>query len=824
MENGSTAAASHVLEQLKIGNLTLLQLVRCMGRAFTDVDNILARKHAVGLIGRILQEEVVSLTALDVSTLEDFLVAKLSDWQCVDAAAEGLESLATKYDGNREKIAIGLFTVIPSNYSQPTRKTLLVLCEKILNDIHGLGYALGDGVLSLCDDERDPRNLLITFRLMQTVLELDSCISERSLEKYFDHLTSYFPVEFRPPKNDPHGITRKGLRAGLRATMGASHRLAHLIVPFLVLASKDALERGDEKRIKDCMKTLGTCMDRYTPTYVRSILSDIYALVSAINSTDNCLPVQVCLWRRSLTRAFADVPRGLTPDWLDNIQLHIDVAIPDLVACTASVHPSLYFAVWSVLEKCLHQHSALAERVFDAKIHSAICAQRQLDTVLTVVDDSTCGVAFKLLTTLKNQNTPAAFHKLVSHATASPEALVDALVRNLCALKLKLDAHDVLSWVRKYDISAPQRIRLSSPYLPESEDLLCAGVKRWKEDVNVLVACMEVMSEEFARSLSKWLDVWDIAVHYTERSDADLEAMRIVSLFAHIFIESCPTTVADALAQKVASEESLRNHPEAVLALLPQVASRAAPLSDEYLKMLVAVDANDINKKLEALWAVVSAMPDDARKALASRIDTPCPPDVRALFTRILLDDQMLSADHLSLVSSAVQDAHVLYSVLKHPIAGPLPPLIAQRLLFQHFASAPLGSKVVLLLCAAEADLDTFPVRETILMAVEDELDDSLLVHALHLLMRIDVKSFAADMDSVVPALARLTKRRLPITRFAALQVLDKILHTVDVRYTAPVRKQLNTCFGDCTNDRRRTVRSFAAAAYSRALIMNSAW
>ncbi len=74
-------------------------------------------------------------------------------------------------------------------------------------------------VLAAIEGEKDPRNLLICFDLTyfmlltylsfnsQFYLANDKAVIEQLEESFLDEIACYFPINFKPPKNDTHKIT-----------------------------------------------------------------------------------------------------------------------------------------------------------------------------------------------------------------------------------------------------------------------------------------------------------------------------------------------------------------------------------------------------------------------------------------------------------------------------------------------------------------------------------------------------------------------------------------------------------------------------------------
>jgi DNA repair/transcription protein MET18/MMS19 len=87
----------------------------------------------------------------------------------------------------------------------------LKTCSLVLKT---MGLKFLDGYVSLVEGEKDPRNLLVVFAMDKVIL-IEFDISAR-VQTFYDIIFCYFPISFRPPPNNPGGITADDLRASLR--------------------------------------------------------------------------------------------------------------------------------------------------------------------------------------------------------------------------------------------------------------------------------------------------------------------------------------------------------------------------------------------------------------------------------------------------------------------------------------------------------------------------------------------------------------------------------------------------------------------------------
>lgn len=115
--------------------------------------------------------------------------------------------------------------------------------------------------IELVEGEKDPRNLVYIFAMDRVILvewEMDKDI----VEAFFDVTYCYFPITFRPPPDDPYGISTNTLRLALRKALTASPLLAPHAMPLLI--EKLQASGGNAKR--DALETLEQVM----PVFGRS--------------------------------------------------------------------------------------------------------------------------------------------------------------------------------------------------------------------------------------------------------------------------------------------------------------------------------------------------------------------------------------------------------------------------------------------------------------------------------------------------------------------------------------------------------------------------
>ncbi|SPO32503.1 related to Transcriptional coactivator MMS19 [Ustilago trichophora] len=114
------------------------------------------------------------------------------------------------------------------------------------------------GYVKMVQGEKDPRNLMVLFGV-DKVLLTEWIMDRQMTEKFFDITFCYFPITFRPPPDDPYGITSDDLKVALRAAICASPGMAPLGYPLLL--EKLSAAGGPAKL--DTLRTLIAAMPVY---------------------------------------------------------------------------------------------------------------------------------------------------------------------------------------------------------------------------------------------------------------------------------------------------------------------------------------------------------------------------------------------------------------------------------------------------------------------------------------------------------------------------------------------------------------------------------
>jgi DNA repair/transcription protein MET18/MMS19 len=97
---------------------------------------------------------------------------------------------------------------------------------------HGAAAGFMTDIIRFCRNERDPKNLMLWFSILETFLKEYSPSADVTLDM-FDTFSSYFPIALRASQH-PSGLTAADLKGALRRCFTAHDRVSEHVVPYLI--------------------------------------------------------------------------------------------------------------------------------------------------------------------------------------------------------------------------------------------------------------------------------------------------------------------------------------------------------------------------------------------------------------------------------------------------------------------------------------------------------------------------------------------------------------------------------------------------------------
>ncbi|ETV95311.1 hypothetical protein H310_11209 [Aphanomyces invadans] len=272
-ENGESQHSTHlnnVIMQIH-RNTSIQDLITLLGPQLTHVQDK-RRSRATLLLAEVLTRlPELKLTPETTHLLLFFFVERLSDTPSLGPCLKALSALLLFHAAAVP--AADILLLLESLFSLPSpiptlgqamRKQCFELMSIVLRlnvvDAHG-PRVLMEGFLAAMDGEKDPRNLLLCLQLASSLLAAFPSHVDRDLALLFFNITScYFPITFKPPPNDPYGITSAQLVAALRNVFVGHDLMAKHVVPMVL----DKLSRTTVTDMTiDMLDTLAFCCTKY---------------------------------------------------------------------------------------------------------------------------------------------------------------------------------------------------------------------------------------------------------------------------------------------------------------------------------------------------------------------------------------------------------------------------------------------------------------------------------------------------------------------------------------------------------------------------------
>ncbi|XP_051522509.1 MMS19 nucleotide excision repair protein homolog [Myxocyprinus asiaticus] len=324
--------ATETASGVKTGQFTILQLVEALGLSLTS-SQPQTRGRGVQLLSQVLQECFSCLSEREVEVLIAFYENRLKDHYVITPhVLQGLKAL-TKCSvlppGSAVSILRSIFQDVHVQSLMLAERScvyniLINLMESREEELKGLGADFVFGFVQSIDGERDPRNLLLAFQVARNIIHRGYDLG-KFVEELFEVTSCYFPIDFSPPPNDPHGITQEELVLSLRAVLTGTSRFAEFLLPLII----EKLDSDVQSAKVDSLQTLAACGLTYSHKELAEFLSGLWSSIrrevfqtaservesaglSALSAITSCLSRSV-----------------LNSDSEDSLQVFLDLVLKD---------------------------------------------------------------------------------------------------------------------------------------------------------------------------------------------------------------------------------------------------------------------------------------------------------------------------------------------------------------------------------------------------------------------------------------------------------------------------------------------------------------
>ncbi|XDV45165.1 hypothetical protein PO909_013302 [Leuciscus waleckii] len=274
--------ATETASGVKTGQFTILQLVEALGLSLTSSQPH-TRGRGVQLLSQVLQECYSCLSEREVEVLIAFYENRLKDHYVITPhVLQGLKAL-TKCSvlppGSAVSILRSIFQDVHVQSLMLAERScvyniLISLMESREEELKGLGADFTFGFVQSVDGERDPRNLLLAFQVARNIIHRGYDLG-KFVEELFEVTSCYFPIDFSPPPNDPHGITQEDLILSLRNVLTGTSRFAEFLLPLII----EKLDSDVQSAKVDSLQTLAACGLTYSHKELAEFLPGLWSAI-----------------------------------------------------------------------------------------------------------------------------------------------------------------------------------------------------------------------------------------------------------------------------------------------------------------------------------------------------------------------------------------------------------------------------------------------------------------------------------------------------------------------------------------------------------------
>jgi DNA repair/transcription protein MET18/MMS19 len=269
-EARNVAARSAI--KLEAKELKLIDLITSLEDHINNKDDGSIRAKTLTYLADVLEQiSAKTLSGQERRLLCDFILSRVeSDNEGIGACARALIALEArgKWDTELSQKVVKTFTSHTHPLQQFRLQTerfpivqlmdlLLAKYRTPLKALHESDPMFLSLLISYFEGEKDPRNLMITFSLLQVpMVEWDIQAHAQDL---FEAVFNYFPITFKPPPDDPYKITAQDLKDRLRDCVAANSEFAPHAFPALL----DKLDSSSVNTKRDTIQAIQACALSY---------------------------------------------------------------------------------------------------------------------------------------------------------------------------------------------------------------------------------------------------------------------------------------------------------------------------------------------------------------------------------------------------------------------------------------------------------------------------------------------------------------------------------------------------------------------------------
>ncbi|XP_020667711.3 MMS19 nucleotide excision repair protein homolog [Pogona vitticeps] len=273
-------AAKEAAEGVKAGTCTVLDVVENLRSPLENAEPRI-RAQGIQMLSDVLLQCYSLLQEQEVTHLVLFYENRLKDHHlvipCVLQGLKALSMCGVLAPGLAVSVLKAIFQEIHvQSLLQLDRHTVYSIIMNFMSnretELKSLGADFTFGFIQVMDGEKDPRNLLIAFQIVQDIIVKGYALGPFT-EELFEVTSCYFPIDFTPPPNDPHGIQRGDLIVSLRAVLTSTPAFAEFLLPLLI----EKMDSDVQSAKLDSLQTLSAACAIYGEKELKEFIPSLWS-------------------------------------------------------------------------------------------------------------------------------------------------------------------------------------------------------------------------------------------------------------------------------------------------------------------------------------------------------------------------------------------------------------------------------------------------------------------------------------------------------------------------------------------------------------------
>lgn len=208
------------------------------------------RYRATLLIADILHfNSSLDLNSSTIHLLIVFFNQRLSDYPTIIPSLQAIIALVRYHSAQIDTKFMDYIDIFKTifkdiylqNYAQNIRQKVYELFYDIMIQANvkqccsTIGNEIMDNIISCFEGEKDPRCLVIAFRLIvQMIYTFADQFTEELASRAYESFSPYFPITFQAPEDDPYGVKPQDLITGLQDCFCCHNLLLEHVIPYMI--------------------------------------------------------------------------------------------------------------------------------------------------------------------------------------------------------------------------------------------------------------------------------------------------------------------------------------------------------------------------------------------------------------------------------------------------------------------------------------------------------------------------------------------------------------------------------------------------------------